>query len=209
MKPAVKIMGIVTVLWMAFIFFMSGQTAEDSSSLSNVITRFIVDILEPGEHLDEELPAAVPADSTVDLTETPEVPGEQKTNERTEPLFGGGNSPDYDPIPNRKWWGIPPYAFKNFIRKSAHFSVFMFLGVFASITLFLGFRRKRWAAPTALVFCVLYAMTDEFHQIFVEGRGAEFSDVCLDSMGALIGILLVSLIYAVVCAVKKFRRTAP
>ena len=35
----------------------------------------------------------------------------------------------------------------------------------------------------------LYAVTDEFHQLFVPGRSGQFSDVVLDSAGALAGLL--------------------
>jgi len=37
---------------------------------------------------------------------------------------------------------------------------------------------------------VLYACTDEIHQLFVPGRGAQMSDVLLDSAGAGLGIVL-------------------
>lgn len=37
---------------------------------------------------------------------------------------------------------------------------------------------------------VLYAATDEFHQLFIEGRSGEVKDVCIDSIGAVIGLLL-------------------
>lgn len=40
------------------------------------------------------------------------------------------------------------------------------------------------------VFCILYAASDEFHQLFVPGRAGLVTDVCIDSAGALLGILL-------------------
>lgn len=39
-------------------------------------------------------------------------------------------------------------------------------------------------------FCILYAASDEFHQLFVPGRAGLITDVCIDSAGALLGILL-------------------
>ena len=36
----------------------------------------------------------------------------------------------------------------------------------------------------------LIAATDEFHQLFVPGRGARVTDVLIDSLGAAAGILL-------------------
>ena len=36
----------------------------------------------------------------------------------------------------------------------------------------------------------IYAATDEIHQLFVPGRSGQISDVCLDSIGVLIGVSL-------------------
>jgi len=39
-------------------------------------------------------------------------------------------------------------------------------------------------------FAIVYAITDEIHQYYVPGRSSQFSDVCLDATGAMIGILI-------------------
>ncbi|MBO7376468.1 MAG: VanZ family protein, partial [Clostridia bacterium] len=39
--------------------------------------------------------------------------------------------------------------------------------------------------------CVLFAVSDEIHQIFVPGRAFEISDIVTDSAGVLIGCLLI------------------
>jgi VanZ family protein len=41
----------------------------------------------------------------------------------------------------------------------------------------------------ALVFCLLYAGSDEWHQTFVAGRQASFSDWGVDGVGSVVGIL--------------------
>ncbi|MGV8147186.1 MAG: VanZ family protein [Alkaliphilus sp.] len=41
-----------------------------------------------------------------------------------------------------------------------------------------------------LLVCVLYAISDETHQIFVPGRSAQVSDILIDSVGAAVGILI-------------------
>ena len=41
-----------------------------------------------------------------------------------------------------------------------------------------------------MLIATAYAATDEVHQVFVPGRSAEFTDVLLDSLGALVGIWL-------------------
>lgn len=42
----------------------------------------------------------------------------------------------------------------------------------------------------AWAFCVAFACSDEFHQVFVDGRSAQIFDVCVDAAGALLGLAL-------------------
>ncbi|GIP32893.1 hypothetical protein J2TS4_21030 [Paenibacillus sp. J2TS4] len=44
-----------------------------------------------------------------------------------------------------------------------------------------------------IAMCVVYGMTDEFHQLFVDGRHADWQDIRNDGIGAAIAMLLVSL----------------
>ena len=56
----------------------------------------------------------------------------------------------------------------------------------------------RWTwQPALLAFggATAFAMTDEFHQTFVASRYGSWADVCLDSLGALLGIMFVWWIY--------------
>ena len=45
----------------------------------------------------------------------------------------------------------------------------------------------------ALVICILYATTDEIHQLFVSGRSGELKDVLIDTAGATIGLIIFDL----------------
>ena len=76
-------------------------------------------------------------------------------------------------------------------RKVAHMLEFGALA--APVTVFFGtFPLNRAAAfcwPVA--FCVLYAITDELHQLFVPGRSCEAADVLVDSIGVLLSVFAV------------------
>ena len=79
------------------------------------------------------------------------------------------------------------------IRKYAHMSEYALLAVcsvFFFRELLLEYVPKS-ASASSFVLCFLYACSDEFHQSFVPGRAGLFSDVLIDSSGALIAILLV------------------
>ena len=75
------------------------------------------------------------------------------------------------------------------IRKCAHFSLYLCLGALVSLT---AGRRKVLSIGSAgtMIFCFLYAVSDEIHQHFVPGRSCEFRDVMIDTSGALTGMLL-------------------
>ena len=40
------------------------------------------------------------------------------------------------------------------------------------------------------ILCAIFAATDEFHQSFIPSRGAALGDVGIDSVGALLGLLI-------------------
>ncbi len=79
-------------------------------------------------------------------------------------------------------------GFNQVVRKGAHLFVYLILG----ILVLNGFRssgvHKIKGVYWALLICVLYAISDEIHQVFVPGRGGQLRDVIIDSVGAVIGI---------------------
>lgn len=75
------------------------------------------------------------------------------------------------------------------VRKCAHFTAYLLLAVL-SLQFFRTlekFRKPLSAGAAALVFSVIYAISDEIHQLFVDGRSAQIRDVLIDSCGALFG----------------------
>ena len=82
-------------------------------------------------------------------------------------------------------------AWEHPLRKIAHMTEYAILAV-----LFLGnffqypstYKRKYLLA---WICAAGYAATDEFHQLFVEGRSGQVSDVCIDSAGAFFGLCAV------------------
>ncbi len=77
----------------------------------------------------------------------------------------------------------------HIIRKCAHFSIYAALGFLLSFTFG---KRKLLSDGTymALLIAFIYACTDELHQYFVPGRSCQFTDVLIDTSGAVIGILV-------------------
>ena len=91
------------------------------------------------------------------------------------------------------------------VRKAAHFTVFTILGICLTVN-FNDYKAQDelvrkdmtqakaviWDHPllAAWITGTLYAATDEFHQLFVEGRSCEFRDACIDAAGVAFGIAI-------------------
>ena len=93
------------------------------------------------------------------------------------------------------------------MRKVAHFSEYFILGVLIIIFLNYVIENKKYIIVflISFVICALYATSDEFHQVFISGRAGQAVDVCIDTLGALTGIVLYSTYYLVYWIGKKKR----
>ena len=80
----------------------------------------------------------------------------------------------------------------HFVRKNAHFFIYFVLGMLVRRALRLSEIRGKKGNVLALAICIVYAISDELHQLFVPGRGAQVKDVVIDSTGALVGIIIYS-----------------
>ena len=78
------------------------------------------------------------------------------------------------------------------VRKSAHFIGYMILGilVFIFICQFEDINKK---FIISWIICIIYAASDEIHQLFVPGRSGQVRDVLIDSAGSFLGIFLMTI----------------
>lgn len=93
---------------------------------------------------------------------------------------------------------------KTFIvRKSAHFTEYFILGLI--LILYLQTKEKLAAKYIilAIIFCVLYATSDEIHQLFVDGRSCKIMDILIDTCGSSLAILGFTSIYKITTNLKK------
>jgi VanZ family protein len=131
------------LIWMAVIFHLSAQVAEESDRLSKGVAEIIAETIE-------------------------KIAPEAELN--TE-------------------------SFNHIIRKNAHFTAYLVLGLLVTNGLHRigtgGLKR----ILTAFTICVLYAISDEVHQLFVPGRGGQVTDVLIDSAGICIGVAVYETIH--------------
>lgn len=86
-----------------------------------------------------------------------------------------------------------PRRLNHILRKNAHFFSYLVLGILLMNCLSaIGLKGYRLLF-LAFSLSVLYAISDEVHQLFVPGRGGQLRDVFIDSFGAATGILIYKL----------------
>ncbi len=83
------------------------------------------------------------------------------------------------------------------VRKSAHVFLYAILGVLAYLNARKYSRNRHLIL--AMLFCLLYAVSDELHQAFVPGRAGLISDVLIDFAGSMLGM-------GIVCLIIKLKR---
>lgn len=90
------------------------------------------------------------------------------------------------------------------VRKLAHFSIYALLGVFTTnFVLTIENKKLSKTSILSLIFCLIYAITDEYHQTFIPGRYGDLRDVLIDTSGALVGILSTIVITIITRKFKK------
>ena len=80
-------------------------------------------------------------------------------------------------VEDRAWWDVA-------LRKGIHFGEYALL----CALLVRALRGRVWMAWT---LTVLYAVSDEIHQTFVDGRQGTPRDVAIDAAGALVAALVI------------------
>jgi VanZ family protein len=75
----------------------------------------------------------------------------------------------------------------TFVRKSAHFIEYALLSFLIAFHIWACNKKVNVIFFVAIVISFLYASSDEFHQLFVDGRSGQFKDVLIDTSGAVVG----------------------
>lgn len=81
------------------------------------------------------------------------------------------------------------------IRKVAHVTEYAILSLFVNRSLGVNQESGRHPRIISTIIASLYALSDEFHQSFVPSRGATYTDVMWDTLGATIGSSMVYLVH--------------
>ena len=193
---------IFVFIWMIVIFMLSAQPADRSLVLSGRVTRFFADALNQLSAFIEDFTRA--QGTVVFMAGILLLIHLLETKEEEPRLFGIKKSWIIGGTAIFLVLAIGLFLFVDFVqntsfvyagrlmRKSAHFIAYLVLGFLVSHALKNeASRASAWKRRGAsLLLCVAYAFSDEFHQLFVPGRGPLLKDVLIDGSGAALGIML-------------------
>ncbi len=85
------------------------------------------------------------------------------------------------------------------LRRGAHLTVYGIFAIFIYYSL-AGESRPKWSlrrAVASVVIAAIYSLTDEYHQSFVPGRDGSLLDCGVDTLGAMLGTVVVYLSHGV------------
>lgn len=86
-----------------------------------------------------------------------------------------------------------------YVRKTAHFSIYALLGMCTQFgTLSNKELSRQKNVFTSLLICLLYASSDEIHQLFISGRSGQVTDVILDFVGSIFGTIVFLIVLKVI-----------
>ena len=78
------------------------------------------------------------------------------------------------------------------IRKLAHFTEYLILGLLVANMFTKNNINNLYLI--SIILCIIYATSDEIHQLFVPGRACQLRDILIDSIGSITGVYLYKLI---------------
>lgn len=116
-------------------------------------------------------------------------------------VTNGTNITDKHPTEARKKEFVEKY--NVLLRKITHASVYFVLSLFVVFMLKSYKISINKILAIAFFVCFLYAMTDEYHQTFVDGRNGTFIDVLIDMIGVIISVSIIKIASVIKSKKKK------
>lgn len=83
------------------------------------------------------------------------------------------------------------------IKKTAHLTEYAFLTILLFRAIYQAWNYKfklEFLENWSIVFCFLYAVSDEWHQSFIGGRTATIRDILIDFIGIMIGVSIIKIV---------------
>lgn len=89
------------------------------------------------------------------------------------------------------------------IRKSAHMFSYFVLAILSFIMVYTHKENINLSIKYSFLISILYAISDEIHQLFIPGRSGMIQDVFIDGIGVVVGIIIITIIFKLFIKNKK------
>ena len=89
------------------------------------------------------------------------------------------------------------------VRKSAHIILFCLLSILCFIVIYEIKKNVKISTVVSYSITFIYACIDEIHQLFIPGRSGKINDVLIDSIGVIMGLIFINLIFMLNNKIKK------
>ncbi len=113
------------------------------------------------------------------------------------------------PLLHRDFSSLSPAAkeefvesLQNSVRNIAHLIEYALLGGLLHLAVGCSFKGKYLPLSISCGTGIIYAVTDEIHQIFVPGRAFELKDLLIDWAGVATGIIVAIILICIIKAIK-------
>ena len=91
--------------------------------------------------------------------------------------------------PEKQEKALKKYVFV--VRKFGHIFLYFVLAIFVFLLLKEYFPVNKKLIIYTIIFCFCYAISDEFHQLFIPDRSGEFKDVLIDTTSSTVSTILI------------------
>ena len=195
MKKTISI--VLIIIWMAVIFWFSSMPGDESNTKSKSTIKEVIETIT--QHGKAEK-----------IEET--ISNEESVNE----VFANNqikNNTEINKVNQNQTMQNEPKEeqliekLNKPLRKCMHASVYFVLSIliFNCLKTFKISGWKNVIIPIGIAF--LYACTDEFHQLFIDGRTSQFTDVLIDTFGAMLGVAMINVAIRIIGKIKQPKST--
>ena len=200
MKKTISI--ALIIIWMAVIFWFSSMPGDESNTKSKSTIKEAIETIIPRKKAKKaeetisnevnEISQNTQSQNQAETTTNPETKdantAQIQQNQKEEQLIEKLNKP---------------------LRKCMHASEYFVLSIliFNCLKTFKISGWKTVIIPIGIAF--LYACTDEFHQLFIDGRTSQFTDVLIDTFGAILGVAMSNVAIRIIGKIRQRYNSQP
>ena len=205
-KTKIIISAILVITWMAVIFCFSAVPADESNKQSLEIVNKAI------EKFDAKSSQNINDEQRIHISQEDNQNKNNNINQQTQNNNAEHKTQNLAETTTNKSQTTQKTAQKRslilelnrLLRKFAHASVYFILYILVLNLIYQIKEEYKFAyCMMSIAVCFLYACTDEFHQLFVDGRTGLFSDVIIDTIGATISFVIVEIIHRIITIIHQ------